>query len=79
MRAVVLGQFRCVFAAVDGDAALRAALVGLVGIWLWDGLTAPLFERCRSCSVVAFRIDAAAFFGVLGRRRREYPPKKGFF
>jgi len=38
MRAVQVHEFWCVLAAADGDAALRAALEGLVGMWLWEGL-----------------------------------------
>ena len=38
MRAVHLGPFRCGFAGAGVAAALRAALEGLVGMWLWEGL-----------------------------------------
>ena len=38
MRAVQVGPFRCGLAAAGGDAALRAAREGLVGMWLWEGL-----------------------------------------
>ena len=37
MRAVQVGPFRCDLAAAGGDDALRAALEGLVGMWLWAG------------------------------------------
>ena len=40
---VAVGLFRCVFAAAGGDAALRAALEGLLGIWLWESFTAARF------------------------------------
>ena len=82
MRAVQVGPFRCVLAAADGDAALRAALLGLVGIWLWEGLYGCSFlaaslvqRRCVQKS------SGGCFFGVLGVDGVPYGltlAKKGF-
>ena len=38
MRAVQVGPFRCGFAGADGVAAALEGLVGIVGIWVWEGL-----------------------------------------
>ena len=79
MRAVHVGPFRCVLAAAGGDAALRAALEAVVGMWLWEGL--------YGCSILAASLvqrrcvqkrSGGGFFGVDARPSTAKCEKKGF-
>ena len=72
-RAVHVVPFRCGLAAAEGDAALRAAQEGLLGIWLWEGLYGCSFwaasfvqrrrvqNRCGGGFLVCWGVDARPF------------------
>ena len=80
---VAVGHFCCGFAAADGVAAALEGLVGILGIWLWEGLYGCSFwavsllqRRCVQNS------SDGGFLVCWGVDARPLPikfAKKGFF